>query len=132
MSIISTPYIFAAGATIIAAQHNSNFSTIVNDYNGNITYINLAASAGILGTQLSASANILGSQLSASAGISGTQITSLSATQLTGNVPLGVLASGTALPNYGILSNGTNCPPVNSVSCSEKSFILNSAILLYR
>lgn len=45
MSIISLPFTFTAGATIIAAQFNSNFQTIYNDYNGNVTNANIASSA---------------------------------------------------------------------------------------
>ena len=52
MALISIPYTFTVGATIIAAQHNSNFSTIYNDYNGNITTANLSSSAGIVDSQL--------------------------------------------------------------------------------
>lgn len=52
MSLISIPYVFSAGATIIASQHNSNFSTIVNDYNGNVTDANVALAAAIQATKL--------------------------------------------------------------------------------
>lgn len=52
MSIIAIPNIFTVGAVIVASQHNSNFSTIYNDYNGSISTSNLSASAGILDTQL--------------------------------------------------------------------------------
>lgn len=52
MSLITIPFTFSVGAVIVASQHNSNFSTIYNDYNGNITTVNLSASAGIVDTQL--------------------------------------------------------------------------------
>lgn len=54
MSLITLPYTFTAGATIVAAEHNSNFSTIYNDYNGNITNANIAAGAAIVDTKLAA------------------------------------------------------------------------------
>lgn len=52
MALITIPYIFSAGAVIIASQHNSNFSTISTDYNGNITNDNISASAAIVDTKL--------------------------------------------------------------------------------
>lgn len=47
MATIVKPYTFAAGALIIASEHNDNFDTIYTDYNGNITNANLSASAAI-------------------------------------------------------------------------------------
>ena len=52
MSIIVKPNTFTVGATIIASEHNSNFDTIYNDYNGNISNNNIAPSAGIVDTKL--------------------------------------------------------------------------------
>lgn len=52
MSTISVPYTFSAGAVIVASEHNNNFSTIYNDYNGSITNINISASANIADTKL--------------------------------------------------------------------------------
>lgn len=52
MSLISIPNIFTVGAVIVASQHNSNFSTIFSDYNGNITDANISASANISDTKL--------------------------------------------------------------------------------
>lgn len=53
MSIVVKPYTFSAGATIIAAEHNSNFDTLYSDYNGNITNANLSASAAIALSKIS-------------------------------------------------------------------------------
>lgn len=53
MSLITLTYIFSTGATIIAAQHNTNNSNIYNDYNGNITDANISPSAAIEYTKLS-------------------------------------------------------------------------------
>lgn len=52
MSSISVPNTFSAGAVIVAAEHNSNFSTIYNDYNGGITNVNISGSAAIADTKL--------------------------------------------------------------------------------
>lgn len=52
MSLISVPYIFASGNTIIASQHNLNFSTIVNDYDGNIDNTNISNTAAIANSKL--------------------------------------------------------------------------------
>ena len=52
MSLVSKPYTFSPGATIIAAEHNANFDTLYNDYNGNITNANLAITAAIDASKL--------------------------------------------------------------------------------
>jgi hypothetical protein len=52
MALISKPNTFSAGATIIASEHNSNFDTIYNDYNGNITDANISDSAAIADSKL--------------------------------------------------------------------------------
>jgi hypothetical protein len=44
IALVVKPYTFTVGATIVASEHNSNFDTIYNDYNGNITNANLSAS----------------------------------------------------------------------------------------
>ena len=56
MSLISVPYVFSTGQIIISSQHNSNFNTIYNDYNGGINYLNLSPTAAINWTQLSTGA----------------------------------------------------------------------------
>lgn len=52
MSIISIPFTFSAGAVIVASQHNSCFSTIFSDYNGNIDNTNIVNAAGIVASKL--------------------------------------------------------------------------------
>lgn len=47
MSIISNPFTYVPDTLIEAAQVNSSFSTIYNDYNGGITNDNIAADAAI-------------------------------------------------------------------------------------
>lgn len=52
MAIVTKPNTFTSGTTIIAAQVNSNFDTLYNDYNGNITNANISGSANISDTKL--------------------------------------------------------------------------------
>jgi len=52
MALISKTNTFSAGAVIVASEHNDNFDTIYNDYNGNITNANVAAGAAIADTKL--------------------------------------------------------------------------------
>ena len=47
MATITKPNTFTAGTTIFASEHNDNFDTIYNDYNGNILNVNIGASAAI-------------------------------------------------------------------------------------
>lgn len=75
MSLISIPNTFTVGAVIIASQHNSNFSTIYSDYNGNITDANISASASITDTKLG--------QITTASKVSGAALTTL------GSIPTG-------------------------------------------
>jgi len=52
MSTIIKPNTFSAGATIIAAEHNDNWDTLINDYNGSINNSNIASNAAISDTKL--------------------------------------------------------------------------------
>ncbi len=52
MATIIKPSDFTVGTTIKASEHNSNFDTVYNDYNGNITNANIDASAAIANTKL--------------------------------------------------------------------------------
>lgn len=52
MATIALPNTFTAGTTIKSAEVNSNFTTIYNDYNGNIANVNVSASAGIVASKL--------------------------------------------------------------------------------
>ena len=63
MALISVPYVFSVGQTIIASQHNSNFSTLYNDYNGNVNDDNIAAGAGIDYTKLALNGTIKNTDL---------------------------------------------------------------------
>ena len=52
MALITKDNTFTAGNTITASEHNENFDTIYNDYNGNIKNENLASNAAIENTKL--------------------------------------------------------------------------------
>jgi len=52
MASVVKPFTFSAGAVILSAEHNSNFNTIYDDYNGNITNANISASAAIANAKL--------------------------------------------------------------------------------
>lgn len=52
MALITKNHTFSTGATILASEHNDNFNTIYNDYNGNITNTNIASNAAIVDTKL--------------------------------------------------------------------------------
>ena len=52
MSLVTKPHTFTVGNNIIASEHNSNFDTLYNDYNGNITDVNIKSSAAITNTKL--------------------------------------------------------------------------------
>ena len=52
MATISKPNDFTAGQTITASETNANHDTIYNDYNGNITNVNISGSAAIANTKL--------------------------------------------------------------------------------
>lgn len=89
MSLISIPFTFTVGAVIVASQHNSNFSTIYSDYNGNITDANIAALAAISDTKLA--------QITTAGKVSGASLTSLSSIiSGAGVIPIANLATGTA------------------------------------
>ena len=53
MSTLIKPYTFSPGATIVAAEHNDNFDTIYDDFNGSISNVNVAADAAISITKIS-------------------------------------------------------------------------------
>lgn len=75
MSLVAIPNVFTVGAVIVASQHNSNFSVIYADYNGNIDDTNIVASANIADTKLAA--------ITTAGKVSGAALTSL------GSVPTG-------------------------------------------
>ena len=123
MALISKPYTFTVGATIVASEHNSNFDTIYQDYNGNITNANLSASAAILDSklaQITTASKIAGDAFTALANIpSGAgyiPIANLpSVFQLVTDTRNIALASGT----QAIVMSGTSFTPRGAVILSQ-------------
>lgn len=52
MGTLSKPYTFNAGQGISASEHNSNYDTIYNEFNGNIENVNVKAGAGIVASKI--------------------------------------------------------------------------------
>ncbi len=93
MSLISIPNTFTVGAVIVASQHNSNFSVIYSDYNGNIDNTNIAANAAIADTKLS--------QITTASKVSATAITGLASLPAgAGVVPVANLGTGASSTNF--------------------------------
>ena len=105
MSLINLPYTFSTGNTIIAAQHNSNNSTIYNDYNGNISDNNISAAAGIEYTKLALTGTIKQSDM----------LSTFNSSSGFGFVPSGgiIMWHGTiaTIPTGWFLCNGSNGTP---------------------
>lgn len=106
MSTIAKPYTFSAGATIVAAEHNSNFDTIYSEFNGSISNTNIASNAAIADTKLA--------QLTSAGKVSATAITGGSDAQGdilyhngTSYVRLGVGTDGQGLTTQGASANPT-------------------------
>lgn len=53
MGVITRPYSFVSGNTILAAENNSNETTIYNEFNGNIENANIKSTAAIEESKLS-------------------------------------------------------------------------------
>lgn len=52
MGLITKNNTWSAGETILAVEHNENFNTIYNEFNGNIDNANIKAGAGIVDSKL--------------------------------------------------------------------------------
>ena len=100
MALILKPYSTADGTTAVGSQVSSNFDTMYNDYNGNITNANISASAGIVDTKLA--------QITIGNKVSGTALISLNATPSgAGVIPIANLATGTPDGTKFIRDDGT-------------------------
>ena len=75
MGLISKPYTFSSGATIVASEHNSNFDTAYNVINGNLDNANIKANAAIADSKLA--------QITTASKVSGAAFTNLA------NIPAG-------------------------------------------
>lgn len=81
MALVSKPFTWTVGATIVASEHNSNFDTIYSDYNGNITNANISGSAAISDSKLA--------QITSASKVSGAALSGLSSIPTgAGAVPL--------------------------------------------
>lgn len=115
MALITIPWVFTVGQTIVASNHNQNFSTIVNDYDGNIDSTNISPTANIANNQLA--------QITAVSKVSGAALTLLTSVPsgagilpgVNGGVPTGCILmwSGTiaTIPSGYVLCNGSNSTP---------------------
>jgi hypothetical protein len=99
MSSITKPNTFTAGNKIIAAEHNSNFDTIYNDYNGSIDNSNISASAAIAASKLNL-----------------TSVTQTMTFNNNGNaIPLTIANAGTEVSEYiNVTANGQGISILNA------------------
>jgi len=89
MGVITKTYTFSTGATIVAAEHNSNFDTIYNAFNGSIDDANISATAAIADTKLD--------QITTAGKVSGTSLTLLgNIPSAAGIIPVAHIPTGTA------------------------------------
>lgn len=115
MSLITLTYVFSAGSTIIAAQHNTNFATIYSDYNGNINNSNIASGAGITYSKLTLTGGVVDSDVSTMAAIANSKLNLTTISQnvkLTGQVLIGSVHQGDVFYDNGTqitrLTSGTS------------------------
>lgn len=112
MALISIPFTFSAGAVIIASQHNSNFSTIFSDYNGNIDNNNIVSAAGIFYSKLTLTGGIVNADINTSAGIVGSKLNLASPGAIGGTTPstgaFSTLKVGTTNQGDILYDNGTS------------------------
>jgi hypothetical protein len=130
MSIISIPFTFSAGAVIIASQHNSNFSTILNDYNGNIDNTNISGTAAIAYTKLNLSGGIVNADVNASAAIADSKLATISTASKVSGAALTSLAntpSGAGV--FPVANLGTGANSTNFL-CGDGTFKTSGSIAL--
>jgi len=66
MTLINKGFTFSPGSVILSSEHNTNYDTIYDDYNGGITNANISGSAAIADTklaQITTASKIAGSAL---------------------------------------------------------------------
>lgn len=134
MAIIVKPNTFSAGAVIIAAEHNSNFDTMYDEFNGNIHNANINASAAIADTklaQLTTAQKVNTSALVTTSGAIGDILYADTATSYTRRATGGAtsfLAGGTtpSYRNINLTSDATGKLPVANGGTGE-SLILPTA-----
>ena len=114
MALITKTYTFTAGTTIVAAEHNTNYNTIYNEFNGQIDDANIKSAAGITDGKLA--------QISTAGKVSGAALTSLTSVPSGAGLippanvfPAGMITlwSGTIanIPSGWVICDGTNSTP---------------------
>lgn len=120
MSLISKPYTFSNGTTIIASEHNSNYDTVYNAVNGNLDTTNLSASAAIPDSKLN--------QITTPSKVSGAALTSLSSTPTTaGGIGWANMPPGMPLA-YPSSSVPTGCLALDGSSLLKATYTVLFAI----
>lgn len=125
MGLVSKPYTFSAGAVIIASEHNSDFDTIYNCINGNISNANISNSAAIAYSKLALTGAILNadlagsiadsklSQITTASKVHGSSITGLTSVPVgAGVLPIANIASGTPNGTKFVRDDGTLAKPL--------------------
>ncbi len=115
MSLITLPFTFTTGQIIVASQHNSDFSTIYTDYNGNITDANIASGAAISGAKLAT--------ITTAGKVSGAALTSLASIPSgAGIIPSANLPTVTPTVNSYVKCTNTQSQGVNGGSITTGSW----------
>jgi hypothetical protein len=127
MSIVSKTYTFSTGATIFASEHNVNFDTLYNDYNGNIDNTNIAASAAIVDTKFA--------QIHTAGKVHGTSFTGLASISSgaglipTDNIPTVPTDIGGTGANMGTATQGSvpyfsSIGTMSALACGTSGYVL--------
>lgn len=74
MGLVSKPYQFSSGAIIVASEHNSNFDTLYNLVNGNLSNANVSASAAIAYSKITLTGSIVNADINSAAAIVGSKL----------------------------------------------------------
>ena len=124
MSLITKTFTFTVGATIIASEHNTNFDTLYNDYNGNITNSNISASAAIEDTKLG--------QITTTSKVSGAALTALAnIPSAAGLIPLANIPNILQIANLSrdmSLASGTQALVLSGTSFTPTAAIILSSL----
>ncbi len=122
MSLISKPFTFTVGAVIVASQHNSDFDTIYQDYNGNLNNDNISGSAAIADTKLA--------QVTTAGKVSGAALTTLTSVPAgAGVIPLANIATGSATGVKYLRDDQTLVNPITALIGSATTPTVNSSNL---
>lgn len=112
MALITKTYTFSAGASIVASEHNSNFDTIYNEFNGSISNANISTLAAISDSKFA--------QITTAGKVSGAALTTLGSIPSGGGVvPIANLATGTPDGTKFIRDDGTLQSPVNAATQAQ-------------